>query len=174
MGFDYRPARIEEVELLLPVYRAAAQNMNDHQIFQWNTSYPNLGTILQDITEGSLFILKGDEDPGPVAAITLNQSMEIPENDNNEEIWQGGGSFSVIHRLCVHPEYQGLGLGKKLIQKTEELSRQQGRNSLRLMVLESNRFAAGLYSAMGFVKRGEFLVDDSKAFIFMEKIMKND
>jgi ribosomal protein S18 acetylase RimI-like enzyme len=171
MGFVYRAARIEEAELLLPVYHAAARNMNDHHIFQWNSSYFTSDIIRRDIIEGTLFVLAGDGDSGPVAVITINQSMEIPGIDGIEEIWQGGSSFLVIHRLCVHPEYQGLGLGKKLLQETGELARQQGRSSLRLMVLESNLFAVGLYAAMGFVKRGEHLFEDSKTFVFMEKIL---
>jgi ribosomal protein S18 acetylase RimI-like enzyme len=172
MEFFFRAARIEEAEHLLPVYRAAAQNMNDHQIFQWNTSYPTLDIIRRDVIEGSLFILEGDGDSGPVAAITINQSMEIPEIEGNKEIWQGGNAFSAIHRLCVHPEHQGLGLGKRLLREAEELCGQQGRTSLRLMVLDSNRFAVGLYTAMGFVKRGERRFRDAHIFVFMEKIIQ--
>lgn len=60
-----------------------------------------------------------------------------------------------LQRLYVHSNYHGLGIGKCLIQKIEELARQKGFQTLWLGVWEQNYSAQKVYEKMGFVKVGQ-------------------
>jgi ribosomal-protein-alanine N-acetyltransferase len=56
--------------------------------------------------------------------------------------------------VCIHPDWQGQGLGHKLIRRLLKLARQQGAESAFLEVRESNSNARGLYQRLGFVEVG--------------------
>ncbi|WP_369408901.1 ribosomal protein S18-alanine N-acetyltransferase [endosymbiont of Lamellibrachia barhami] len=72
----------------------------------------------------------------------------------------GYGVMSVVldecHLLniCVHPEYQGLGLGRKIADRLLKLARQRGADTAFLEVRISNRSALKLYERIGFCEVG--------------------
>ena len=61
---------------------------------------------------------------------------------------------SHILNLCVHPEWQGKGLGRKLIERMLKLARQHGAETAFLEVRKSNQAALALYGGLGFVEVG--------------------
>lgn len=61
---------------------------------------------------------------------------------------------SHILNLCVHPDWQGQGLGRKLIQHMLKLARQHGAETAFLEVRKSNQAALALYDGLGFVEIG--------------------
>ncbi len=61
---------------------------------------------------------------------------------------------SHILNLCIHPEWQGRGLGRKLIQRLLKVARQHGAETAFLEVRESNLAALALYDKLGFMEIG--------------------
>ncbi len=59
-----------------------------------------------------------------------------------------------ILNLCIHPDLQGRGLGRKLLEQMLALARQQQADSAFLELRRSNRTASSLYDAMGFNEIG--------------------
>ncbi len=59
-----------------------------------------------------------------------------------------------ILNLCVHPDWQGRGLGRKLIERLLKIASQHGAESAFLEVRESNLAALALYGHLGFVEIG--------------------
>ena len=55
-----------------------------------------------------------------------------------------------IHDLIVLEEFRGLGLGRRLLEKVEELAREMGACKITLEVLENNTTAQKAYSKFGF------------------------
>lgn len=60
-----------------------------------------------------------------------------------------------LQRLYVAQEYHGMGVGKALIERVEEMAREQGFRTLWLGVWEENLKAQKVYERMGFEKVGE-------------------
>jgi ribosomal protein S18 acetylase RimI-like enzyme len=60
-----------------------------------------------------------------------------------------------LQRLYVGEEYHGRGVGKALIERVEEMAREQGFRTLWLGVWEENLKAQKVYGRMGFEKVGE-------------------
>jgi ribosomal-protein-alanine N-acetyltransferase len=56
--------------------------------------------------------------------------------------------------VCIHPDWQGQGLGHKLVRRLLKLARQHGAESAFLEVRESNGTAQALYRRLGFVEVG--------------------
>lgn len=61
---------------------------------------------------------------------------------------------SHILNLCVHPDWQGRGFGRKLIQRLLKIARQHGAETAFLEVRVNNRQALKLYERLGFVEVG--------------------
>ncbi len=61
---------------------------------------------------------------------------------------------SHILNLCIHPDWQGRGLGRKLILRLLKTARQHGAETAFLEVRESNLAALALYGKLGFVEIG--------------------
>jgi ribosomal-protein-alanine N-acetyltransferase len=61
---------------------------------------------------------------------------------------------SHILNLCIHPDWQRKGLGRKLILRLLMIARQHGAETVFLEVRESNRTALALYEKLGFVQIG--------------------
>jgi [ribosomal protein S18]-alanine N-acetyltransferase len=59
-----------------------------------------------------------------------------------------------ILNLCIHPDRQNRGMGRKLIERLLKLARQHGAESAFLEVRESNQIALTLYGHLGFVEIG--------------------
>jgi [ribosomal protein S18]-alanine N-acetyltransferase len=55
-----------------------------------------------------------------------------------------------LYSLCIHPEAQGLGLGRQLLEALEQAACQRGAERLVLEVRIDNRIALRLYRRMGF------------------------
>lgn len=56
--------------------------------------------------------------------------------------------------VCIHPDWQGQGLGQKLVRRLLNLARQHGAETAFLEVRQSNDSACALYRRLGFVEVG--------------------
>ncbi len=59
-----------------------------------------------------------------------------------------------ILNLCIHPEHQGKGLARYLLQRLLTLAREHGADTAFLEARSSNRIALGLYESIGFNEIG--------------------
>ena len=62
---------------------------------------------------------------------------------------------SVVHLLCVAPEWQGQGVARETMGLVIELSREMGKKAVRLDALTCNTPAHRLYGSLGFQKRDQ-------------------
>ena len=61
-----------------------------------------------------------------------------------------GVEVGEIHEIIVHPDFRGLGIGKRLVEKGIEYSRKQGRRICELWVGVRNEKAKEFYRSLGF------------------------
>ncbi len=57
---------------------------------------------------------------------------------------------SYIYHLGVHPDYQGRGLGNKLMDEAERILKMRGTNPITIFVRENNSEALGFYRKRGY------------------------
>lgn len=63
----------------------------------------------------------------------------------------------MIGNVVVHPEYQGMGIGRAMVEAAVIAAQQQGAHWIGLEVREDNPVACGLYAHMGFEAVGRQL-----------------
>ena len=59
-----------------------------------------------------------------------------------------------VLNVCIHPQWQGQGLGHKLVRRLLNLASQRGAETAFLEVRQSNSAARALYRRLGFIEVG--------------------
>jgi ribosomal protein S18 acetylase RimI-like enzyme len=77
-----------------------------------------------------------------------------------------------LHQLYVHPQWQGTGLGSRLMTHVEDIARAHGRTFVVLTVNRANTRALNAYLHRGFNIRGEVVVDIGGGFVMDDYVME--
>lgn len=167
MRLLYQKASFDNVSEIMGLIQGAILNMEKHGIYQWDKLYPTEEVIVNDISNGELYIGKVEDIIAVIYVINKSYDVEYHNGD-----WQyPNAEYRIIHRLCVHPEYQQKGIAKKTMKHIEAELRQCNIEAIRLDVFSENPYALKLYQNMGFIKTGH--ADWRKGrFYFMEKYIK--
>ena len=93
-----REARVEDIERLLEIYDIAKAFMrktgNPHQ---WNSRYPDLKTLEEDIHKHQLFVMEEESIIHSVFAFILG---EDPTYNKIEGAWLDHSTYGTIHRIA--------------------------------------------------------------------------
>jgi len=141
----------ENIPELLTVTKACAQAMIANGIFQWNEDYPSYQAFEKDIELGQLWVLK--EDDNIIGSIVIS---ELIDDEYKVIEWLTPNAKNVyIHRLAVHPNYQGKGLAQKLMDFAEGYAKENGSLSVRLDTFSVNKRNNTFYQKRGYQKLGD-------------------
>ncbi len=161
----FRKAKEHELQEVVRVFKKAIEKMRGQNIFQWDERYPNEEVLRNDIAEEEIYVLSEDE---VIKACVVLNEFQNEEYRNGE--WQySDGKIAVVHRLCIHPDYQGQGVGTTMMRSSEDYLRDQGYQIIRLDSFPANRAALSLYEKLGFTYAGQVTFDDRGYFKLMEK-----
>ncbi|WP_312474840.1 GNAT family N-acetyltransferase [Neobacillus sp.] len=140
----------EELRAVNQLYAEITSDLRKKGVKQWDRFYPNRFIIKADINNGNLFgFMVGNEVAGAVVLDT-NESKKYQDLK-----WEDcKGRPLVIHRLGVHPQYQGMGYGKQLLQFAEDYAVRNGYTSIRLDVFSLNQGALKMYERAGYQEVG--------------------
>ena len=139
---------LDDVAKTLEMFVAITDALLENGINQWNYDYPDFETLKTDVEEGSNFVIrKGDK---IAASIALN---DIQDEQYKKIHWKHRNeSALVIHRLGVHPEFQGHGLGKKMCHFAEAFAKENNFKHIRLDAYAGNVVSNKLYEKLGYQK----------------------
>lgn len=150
MGDIFRLATDSDLDAVWLLFRKAIENLQRHQIDQWDDTYPDRRILAEDIAKRQMHVLVCDGNI--VSVIVLNEEQnDAYETANWEDLT---GKFAVIHRLCVHPDYQGRGIGRETVYQSQNFLSDTGYTSIRLDAFRENKKSLDLYEGMGYVQRG--------------------
>jgi ribosomal protein S18 acetylase RimI-like enzyme len=150
------PSRIVEAEPVdvadvMRILSLCVAQMRAQGIHQWDEIYPNQRVVAEDVRARSLWVIR--QDGHCVAAICLN---EVQPEEYREVPWRcRDGRVLVIHRLCVHPDWQAHGLARQLMEFAENHARVCGFSSIRLDAYTGNPRAIALYERRGYLRVGQ-------------------
>lgn len=142
----------KDLKEIVDICKDCSQNLANNLIDQWDEIYPNEQIFFEDIRNNSLYI--ASYNPKEIAAcIVLNENQD-PEY--SEVSWKyNSGKNAVIHRLMVHPYYEGKGIARKLVDYIEILAKEKQYNSIRLDVFANNPRAISFYQRLSYQLAGQ-------------------
>ncbi len=148
-----RRAKIFEIPEIIAITKACTALMAKNGIFQWNEHYPSEIVFEKDIERAELYVL---ETVGRInGTIVISTYMDdvytqidwlTPHDDN-----------IYIHRLAVHPDFQGKGFAQQLMDFAENYARQDGCISVRLDTFSQNPRNQRFYEVRGYQKLGDII-----------------
>ncbi|GGF01038.1 hypothetical protein GCM10011383_09820 [Hymenobacter cavernae] len=124
--------------------------MNAAGNLQWSADYPNEAVFQRDIDRQHLWVAELDGELVGIAALTNDQDEEYIQAD-----WDVTETALVTHRLAVDPAAQGKGVAAALLNKAEDLAREQGVQVLRVDTNSENKATQRLFPKLGYRFAGE-------------------
>lgn len=141
-----RTAKLGEIPQIMSLARACALHMIQKGIEQWNELYPSEEAFLKDRSRGELFVL--EVTGHVVGCITVSSLMD---KEYKSVKWLTPNRNNIyIHRLAVHPEQQGKGFARKMMDWAENRAKSEGRISVRLDTFSRNKRNQRFYEARGY------------------------
>ncbi|MCL1963435.1 MAG: GNAT family N-acetyltransferase [Firmicutes bacterium] len=165
-SLDIRKAAISDLPAILQMFQKAIQHLNALGIDQWDEVYPSPEIHEKDIQNGSLYLCRN----GDVLAATFVVNQEC-DPAYKQGAWQyETAAFRAVHRLCVNPAFQNMGVGAQAMLAAETLLQRQGIESIRLDAFSQNPAALKLYEKLGYAKTGEVHFRKGLFFLFEKKL----
>jgi ribosomal protein S18 acetylase RimI-like enzyme len=144
-------AKPDDATEVMQVLTLCIEHMRAQGIQQWDHINPDFRVIESDVRSHSLFVAR--KSGMCVASVTLDESQP-PEY--SALLWSDiDGRALMIHRLCVHPQWQQRGIGRRLMDFVEDFAKRHGFSSIRLDAYTGNPQALALYRHRGYRKVGQ-------------------
>ena len=150
--FDVRlgPASREAVDEVLALATSCVEGMTSSGILQWDDLYPDRDSVESDISNAAALIARHRDEV--VAYLALDSSQDPQYAQIN---WRfADAPVAVVHRLMVHPAWQGRGVGRWCMAIAEQRAMQLGYGTMRLEAFTDNPRAIRLYERCGYRATG--------------------
>jgi len=146
-----RKGNLTDINRILKITKACTEHMIENNIFQWNAFYPNKNVFEKDVAREELYVIEADSELiGCVAISTLMDKEYIPVS----WLTQSGKNL-YIHRLAIHPKYQGIGYAQQLMSFAENFAVSHQFKSIRLDTFSKNLKNQKFYELRGYKRLEE-------------------
>lgn len=164
------PIQFHDRRSVVDLYKSVTNHLLKNGNDQWDRFYPNVFIIRNDLKKENLYGVKVED--VIIAAVVVDENQSGKYNLVN---WlDQKGKPACIHRLAVHPKYQGKGLGKALLKFAEEKAIMNGCSSIRLDVYSANPEALGMYRRAEYKETGVITFPLRKLpYYCFEKVLKH-
>lgn len=127
------------------VYENCVLEMNQRGLFNWNTFYPSIPQVKNDIEKGNLFMYR---DKNIIIGIVCLDPEE-PEEYRNLS-WEYPGPPLFVHRLAVYPAFRNKGIAETIMNFALKYARDNRYASIRLDAILNNPQAVRLYEKLNY------------------------
>ena len=164
-----RKAQNTDLDNIMKMYKSCVTGMIKNGIDQWDDTYPDTETIVQDLENQTYYVV--EEKGEIIGGINIDQNQDPTYLDINWE--DSSNQFFVVHRLAVKEEIWNKKIGKDLMIFTEKLVTEKGLKSIRLDTYSGNPKAMEFYIRLGYRELGSInLKPDKNEYYCFEKIIR--
>ena len=152
----------KDLDQLYQVIRCCAQHLIKNGVFQWNETYPSKEILQKDIDLQQIWKL--EENNLIVGLIVLT---EIEDKEYKNVQWKTkNGNNLYVHRLAVHPKFQGRGFAQKLMDFAESYAIKNKYNSVRLDTFSQNNRNLKFYKKRNYAQLEEIYFPNQSSYPF--------
>lgn len=166
MDIIFRKGNFNDIDEVYSLFKAATNSMIESKIYQWDEIYPNKEILQNDIKQQQLYV--GMTENKIAVVYVLNKNYDPEYNDGKWNL--DNDNFMIIHRLCVHPDFQNMGIAKNTLLHIEQQLKNDSVDSIRLDVYSKNPYALKLYNSLGYKTVGKAMWRKG-LFYLMDKVL---
>ena len=134
----------------------------ENNIFQWNAFYPNKNAFEKDVARGELYVIEANSKL--IGFVTMSTLMD---KEYISVSWLTQSKKNLyIHRLAIHPKYQGKGYAQQLMSFAETHGISNGFNSIRLDTFSKNLRNQKFYELRGYQRLEEIKFPNQSEYPF--------
>ena len=137
-----RQAQSEEASLVADVLSAAAASLMQKGNTLWSAAEVNEAAVSEHVRAGMYYAAFDHEGPVGVFRFQLQDRHFWPEVQD--------GLSAFVHKIAVYPHKQGRDVSHELLRHARELTRQHGRQFLRLDCVAGRSKLRAVYERFGF------------------------
>jgi ribosomal protein S18 acetylase RimI-like enzyme len=146
--YIFRKALLTDENDILSIYESVKEKGKIDGTSDWDEDYPNQEILKEDLKNEQAYVLISNEKI--IAAITM---IEEDEPGIQSLPWVKAKACFLV-RLCVSPEYQGKGIGEKMMRKISKYAKDKGFEATHHLAAIVNEAANRLYERMGYRNLG--------------------
>jgi ribosomal protein S18 acetylase RimI-like enzyme len=155
-------AKLSEIEQILAITKACGERMTLEGMNQWNENYPNSEAFQKDIERNELYVFLAEE--SIIGSIVISTKMD--EDYKTVDWVTETSNHYYIHRLAVHPDHQGKGIARKMMDFAENLAIENNLVSIRLDTFSKNIRNQKFYENRGYQRLGNIYFKGQSEFPF--------
>lgn len=171
---EFRAAVEKDIGPVMEIIRQAQLFLGSQGIDQWQSGYPDEEVLQADVSGGHSYLLA--EKGVVLCTAALYFDEEPAYNAIYEGEWRGCFPYGTVHRLAVSGSARGRGIAALLLQKLEEISRQNGVFYMRTDTHQGNLPMQALLQKTGFAVCGQIFLDggpeDGQCRLAYDKLLK--
>jgi len=146
--YIFRKAVSTDENDILSIYKAVKEKGKIDGTSDWDEDYPNQYILEEDLKKEQAYVLISNDKV--IAAITM---IEEDEPSIQSLSWVKAKACFLV-RLCVSPEYQGKGIGEKMMRYISEYAKERKFEATHHLAAKVNEAANRLYIRMGYRNLG--------------------
>ena len=157
-----RKALFSDLDKMYELTCSCANDLKDQGIFQWSEDYPSKAILERDIELGQIWVLEDEQTIKGIVVLTA-----IVDAAYTEVEWLSPNENNLyVHRLAVHPEFQGKGLARELMDFSEQYAIDNQYISIRLDTFSQNLRNQKFYENRKYTKLGNVYFKNQSDFPF--------
>ena len=155
-------AKISQLNEILGMTDACRIAMEAKGIFQWTIDYPSRKAFERDIERNELYVLRKE---GEIIGCIVISTFMDSEYESVSWLTPNKQNY-YIHRLGIHPEYQGQGLAQGLMDFAENYAKEHHAVSVRLDTFSQNQRNQKFYEKRGYQKLEDIYFPNQSEYPF--------
>lgn len=151
LGLELRPIAEQELVEVGKLYECVtADQLAGENYSGWDTEYPKEWTARELFAQGGLYGLFEQQTGQLVASAAYDSCFDSCYQQVRWSRTVEDEKLLCVHTLAVHPDWQGLGLGRRLMRFAQQQAQQNGMEGVRIDTWVGNLPGLHLYHRLGF------------------------
>lgn len=164
---EFRKSLQSDVKNILGIIKEAKEYLKSNNIDQWQEdNYPTAETFLDDINNGTSYVLVKDDEVVATASISFDIEPTYKHIEGN---WLTTDNYIVIHRVAVTNKLKGLGLASIILKNAENLALDNNVHSIKIDTHSDNKAMQKVLLKNNFTYCGIIHLEDNSSRIAFEK-----
>ena len=156
-----------DMEVVMSVIEETKKVFKHMGIDQWQNSYPNEGTILNDLKDKNGYTINVEN---KVIGYVAIQFEPDPNYNEIKGAWSTTGVYATIHRLAIDPNNRGKGYALKAMDSIETIILKKSVSTIRVDTGYDNEGMRNLLKKLGYSECGEVRVNDGLRIAYDKRL----